>query len=561
MSFSFDSVSVDVITRIKEDVRDRLVELDLYTGDDMLLDYVIVMLTNEKTKAQMEEDLRAFLGDETDHFVDWLWKHIDNALEEAGVANMRPSPVLSSVATVPSTAAKSSRRSSQSKRLIMKAVKDATAPTAGGGSSSDGRSSTDPKQSQQAKAVPSMVPMGLPGAPGMPIPGMAMPGMPFPGMMMPPFMNPLMMGALADPTNFARMSEDDRRTLQGTYMAQMLAMQQRMMGLPAPQLMMPLAAGIGNGGVKRKRNILDRLGEVGATPRDRRDGERDRRNNGRRSDKASKDERMAQLSRRLGRPVAAASNGTDGDESGDAGVLSDRAEGRGLNKRQKTADDSEQEVTLNMSSLDSMDVARPAPRERCQYWPNCLNPACTFVHPSEPCSNFPNCKYAKKCLYVHPVVPCKFGPHCTNPTCNFAHNRKAQHPAGKPVGQQKLCAKHPNCNNPKCSFAHPTVCHFGTDCTRPGCTFFHPSAASQTVCKFLPNCTRPGCPYKHPLGGPMHVSQRAFAAASAVAATPANAESLAAEAEAATAASGQQQAAGQSVIPAITTVGGSRMEL
>lgn len=40
--------------------------------DDELPDYVMVMVANKRTRAQMEDDLQLFLGDNTELFVNWL---------------------------------------------------------------------------------------------------------------------------------------------------------------------------------------------------------------------------------------------------------------------------------------------------------------------------------------------------------------------------------------------------------------------------------------------------------------------------------------------------------
>ena len=40
--------------------------------DDELPDYIMVMIANHKTGEQMAEDLRLFLNENTDGFVEWL---------------------------------------------------------------------------------------------------------------------------------------------------------------------------------------------------------------------------------------------------------------------------------------------------------------------------------------------------------------------------------------------------------------------------------------------------------------------------------------------------------
>lgn len=40
--------------------------------DDELPDYIMVMVANKRTKAQMNDDLSLFLGSNTHHFTSWL---------------------------------------------------------------------------------------------------------------------------------------------------------------------------------------------------------------------------------------------------------------------------------------------------------------------------------------------------------------------------------------------------------------------------------------------------------------------------------------------------------
>jgi len=41
--------------------------------DDELPDYIMVMVANKKTEAQMTEDLSLFLGHHTDKFTSWYY--------------------------------------------------------------------------------------------------------------------------------------------------------------------------------------------------------------------------------------------------------------------------------------------------------------------------------------------------------------------------------------------------------------------------------------------------------------------------------------------------------
>lgn len=58
---------------------------------------------------------------------------------------------------------------------------------------------------------------------------------------------------------------------------------------------------------------------------------------------------------------------------------------------------------------------------RCTFWPNCEkgDAACPFVHPSKPCTAFPNCPFGAACHYIHPT--CRFDGFCARPDCPFTH--------------------------------------------------------------------------------------------------------------------------------------------
>merc|ERR1712126_575099 len=49
----------------------KLVELNAYV-DDELPDYIMVMIANKKTEAQMQEDLTLFLNEKAPTFSQWL---------------------------------------------------------------------------------------------------------------------------------------------------------------------------------------------------------------------------------------------------------------------------------------------------------------------------------------------------------------------------------------------------------------------------------------------------------------------------------------------------------
>ncbi|OMJ74216.1 hypothetical protein SteCoe_1758 [Stentor coeruleus] len=69
---------------------------------------------------------------------------------------------------------------------------------------------------------------------------------------------------------------------------------------------------------------------------------------------------------------------------------------------------------------------------RCRFFPHCTNPNCPFVHPTEKCAYFPNCKHGNKCLFLHENSeiynkPCAFGDRCTKGSaCLYQHTQKKQ---------------------------------------------------------------------------------------------------------------------------------------
>lgn len=114
---------------------------------------------------------------------------------------------------------------------------------------------------------------------------------------------------------------------------------------------------------------------------------------------------------------------------------------------------------------------------RCEYWPNCINKQCEYIHPTIPCKNFPSCTYATKCTYIHPY--CKFMERCANEECLFMHTTGGN-----------AYAKN---NKP---------CHYGASCmNKSTCPFTH--EINQGMSWHAPKTK-------------IHVSDRKFAAAEAV---------------------------------------------
>ncbi|XP_059062842.1 zinc finger CCCH domain-containing protein 14 [Achroia grisella] len=66
-----DDVGSEIGQKMRSAIKAKLTELGCYV-DDELPDYVMVMVANKRTRAQMEDDLQLFLGDNTELFVNWL---------------------------------------------------------------------------------------------------------------------------------------------------------------------------------------------------------------------------------------------------------------------------------------------------------------------------------------------------------------------------------------------------------------------------------------------------------------------------------------------------------
>eukprot|EP00850_Spirogloea_muscicola_P022676 SM000306S11749 [mRNA] locus=s306:38869:43893:- [translate_table: standard] len=63
-------------TRLRQTVRAKLAELLGSNTDEVLAEYVVVLVGHGKQQAQAAADLEAFLGEKTKKFVSWLWEHL-----------------------------------------------------------------------------------------------------------------------------------------------------------------------------------------------------------------------------------------------------------------------------------------------------------------------------------------------------------------------------------------------------------------------------------------------------------------------------------------------------
>lgn len=74
-TFSID-LSSDGAARLREAVKQKLAEFMGSYTDDVLAEYVAVLVCHGKQQDQAKRDLDAFLGDHSGAFVAWLWDHI-----------------------------------------------------------------------------------------------------------------------------------------------------------------------------------------------------------------------------------------------------------------------------------------------------------------------------------------------------------------------------------------------------------------------------------------------------------------------------------------------------
>ncbi|VVA97401.1 unnamed protein product [Arabis nemorensis] len=70
------------VAKLKEIVKDKLKEYMGDYTDDILVEYVIVLLKNGRRKEEAKEELIIFLGDNTESFVAWLWDHLAESMDE-----------------------------------------------------------------------------------------------------------------------------------------------------------------------------------------------------------------------------------------------------------------------------------------------------------------------------------------------------------------------------------------------------------------------------------------------------------------------------------------------
>uniref|UniRef100_A0A1J3IAP3 Polyadenylate-binding protein 2 n=1 Tax=Noccaea caerulescens TaxID=107243 RepID=A0A1J3IAP3_NOCCA len=76
------SFSEEGVAKLKEMVKDKLKEYMGDYTDDTLVEYVIVLLRNGRRKEEAKNELKVFLGDDSESFITWLWDHLAESLDE-----------------------------------------------------------------------------------------------------------------------------------------------------------------------------------------------------------------------------------------------------------------------------------------------------------------------------------------------------------------------------------------------------------------------------------------------------------------------------------------------
>lgn len=73
--------SGDGAAKLKDRVMEKLKEFMGDYTDDALVEYVVVLLRNGRSREESMNELNVFLGDDTDSFISWLWDHLASNLK------------------------------------------------------------------------------------------------------------------------------------------------------------------------------------------------------------------------------------------------------------------------------------------------------------------------------------------------------------------------------------------------------------------------------------------------------------------------------------------------
>ncbi|KAI3859590.1 hypothetical protein MKX03_007609 [Papaver bracteatum] len=83
-SFQLDRKS-SLAAKLKSSISDKLIQLIGDHIDDVLAEYIVVLVCNGKHQHQARDDLEAFLGEKSSEFVSWLWDVLLRAVEQSRV--------------------------------------------------------------------------------------------------------------------------------------------------------------------------------------------------------------------------------------------------------------------------------------------------------------------------------------------------------------------------------------------------------------------------------------------------------------------------------------------
>ena len=70
----------------------NIVTTSIFTTDNELPDYIMVLVVNKKSKEKMDEDLSLFLGDNTEHFTSWLTDVLEKLYSAAANTSITAPP-------------------------------------------------------------------------------------------------------------------------------------------------------------------------------------------------------------------------------------------------------------------------------------------------------------------------------------------------------------------------------------------------------------------------------------------------------------------------------------
>ncbi|KAL6954165.1 hypothetical protein U1Q18_047496 [Sarracenia purpurea var. burkii] len=84
--YKMEGIAAEVSQKLKSAIKAKLMELGAYV-DEELPNYVMVMVTNRRSKAEMDRELNLFLGGNTATFTTWL-QSVWTKLEQVTVANL-----------------------------------------------------------------------------------------------------------------------------------------------------------------------------------------------------------------------------------------------------------------------------------------------------------------------------------------------------------------------------------------------------------------------------------------------------------------------------------------